>query len=423
MSGLRLRLDRLTGAPPATFWWLWGGSFVSALATFVLPFLTLYLGSLGYGVEAAGRVGALYGVGMLAASPLAGSLADRLGRRPTMMGALTATAIATSLLAAAASPLAVAGAVLLVGASAAAYRSASQALIADVVPPGGRTRAYGMLRWGNNLGLAVSSVLGGALAAWGYRKLFLVDAGTTLAFALLVGARVPETRPAHPPRRAGEPAPSGGGTPLRDGAFLALVALQLGFILPLWQFQVALPAAMAAQGHGPAVFGRVLAVNGVLITLLQPSLAAWAAQRDAARVLASGALLVGLGYGAYALCHRAPAFALATGVWSLGEIVFMPTVAATVASLSPEPLRGRYQGVWTLAIGLGVVASPAAGPALMARRGPPALWGACLLTGLAAAAGLLALGPALRRRGCGAAAGAARARAGGVGPAGPRPGG
>ncbi|HVO21509.1 MAG TPA: MFS transporter [Anaeromyxobacter sp.] len=401
MPSLRTRLDHLTGAPPATFWWLWGGSFVSALATFVLPFLTLYLGSLGFGVEAAGRVGALYGVGMLAASPLAGGLADRLGRRPTMIGALSATAAATALLASASSPAAIGGAVLLVGASAAAYRSASQALIADVVPAAARTRAYGMLRWGNNLGLAVSSLLGGALAAWGFGKLFLIDAATTLAFALVVAARVPETRPERPGGRA-DPAGPAGAAPLRDGTFVALIALQVGFLLPLWQFQVSLPAAMAAQGHGPAAFGRVFAVNGVLITLLQPSTAAWAAGRDAARVLASGALLVGLGYGAYAFCHGAPAFALATGLWSLGEIVFMPTAAATVATLSPAALRGRYQGVWTLAIGLGVVASPAAGSALMARRGPAALWSSCLLAGVLAALGLLALGPALRRRGCGA---------------------
>ena len=397
MTALRARLDRLTGAPPAAFWWLWGGAFVSALATFVLPFLTLFLRSRGLGVEEIGRVGALYGVGVLLSSPVAGALADRLGRRPTMIGALLCTAAASALLASVTWPPALAGAVLLVGASNAAYRPAAMALIADVVPFDARTRAYGMLRWGNNLGLAVSSVLGGALAAVGFGKLFLVDASTTALFAIVVAARVPETRPPLPPPAEVRAGPDVRDL-LRDRLFLAYLVLQLLFILPLWQFQVTLPLAMARQGHGPAVFGRVLAVNGVLITLLQPSLAAWSARRDPSRLLAGGTALVGLGYGAYALCHGALAFGAATGVWSLGELVFMPVASSAVAALSPTALRGRYQGAWSLTFGLGMVLAPTLGSACLEGPGARALWASCLAVGLLAAAGQLALGPGVRRR-------------------------
>ena len=50
MQTFRIRFDRLTGAPPPrAFWWLFGGALVSALATFVLPFLTLFLTSRGLG--------------------------------------------------------------------------------------------------------------------------------------------------------------------------------------------------------------------------------------------------------------------------------------------------------------------------------------------------------------------------------------
>ena len=286
MVALRVHLDRLTGAPPAAFWWLWAGAFVSALATFVLPFLALFLQSRGFAVETIGSMGALYGVGVLLSSPVAGALADRLGRRPTMIGALLCTAAATAALGFATGQLAISAGILVVGIANAAYRPAALALVADVVLPEARTRAYGMLRWANNLGLAVSSVLGGALASIGYGKLFLVDAGTTLAFALVIALRVPETRPALPAPRTGTRRTL---LPAREALFLlAFLSLQLGLTLPLWQFQVTLPLAMAHEGHGPAVFGRVLAVNGVLITLLQPAVAAWTARRDAARLLAGG---------------------------------------------------------------------------------------------------------------------------------------
>ena len=394
---LRTRFNRLTGAPPRAFWWLWGGSLVSALATFVLPFLTLFLTSHGFGVKAAGRVAALYGVGILAAGPVAGILADRFGRRPTMIGSLFCASVATVLLAVVTAPEALAGAIWLVGVSAASYRPAAMALIADVVPIEGRTRAYGMLRWGNNLGLAVSSALGGALASIGYGTLFLVDASTTLAFALIVAARVPETRPRQAAPEDVRPGPDVRAL-LRDRLFLAFLALEFLFVLPLWQFQVTLPIAMAREGHGPAAFGRVLAVNGVLITLLQPSLAAWATRRGPARLLSVGMLLVGLGYGAYALCHSASAFALATGVWSLGEMVSMPVAASTVAALAPKTLRGRYQGAWSFAFGTGMTAAPVLGTAIMGRFGASALWASCLVVGAAAAAAFLSLAPGMRRR-------------------------
>jgi MFS family permease len=403
VGALRVQLDRLTGAPPAAFWWLWSGAFVSALATFVLPFLALFLRSRGFAVETIGSMGALFGVGVLLSSPVAGALADHLGRRPTMIGALLCTAAATAALAFATRPLAISAGILAVGIANAAYRPAALALVADVVLPEARTRAYGMLRWANNLGLAVSSVLGGALASLGYGKLFLVDAGTTFAFALVIALRVPETRPALP-----APSARTRRTPLpaREALFLlAFLALQLGLTLPLWQFQVTLPLAMARQGHGPAVFGRVLAVNGVLITLLQPAVAAWTARHDAARLLAGGTFLVGLGYGAYAVCHGALAFGAATAVWSLGEIAFMPVASATVAALSPVALRGRYQGAWSLVLGLGMVAAPVLGSACMERLGAPVLWGACLALGVATAGGFLLLGPGLRRRSPGGHAG------------------
>jgi MFS family permease len=93
------------------------------------------------------------------------------------------------------------------------------------------------------------------------------------------------------------------------------------------------------------------------------------------------------------ICH-ALAFGVATAVWSLGEIVFMPVAAATVAAFSPPALRGRYQGAWTLAVGLGMALAPVLGSACMDRFGAPALWGACFAVAIPGALGVVALGPA-----------------------------
>ena len=85
MPRLRAALAAHLGGLPSTFWWLWGGVLVSALATFVFPFLALFLTARGFTPARAGLVASLFGAGMLVSGPIAGALADRLGRRPTML--------------------------------------------------------------------------------------------------------------------------------------------------------------------------------------------------------------------------------------------------------------------------------------------------------------------------------------------------
>ncbi|HEY7725726.1 MAG TPA: MFS transporter [Anaeromyxobacteraceae bacterium] len=395
---MRLPWTRAEEPLPATFWWLWSGALVSALATFVFPFLALYLASRGFTAEQAGLVVSLFGAGTVVSGPLAGFVADRAGRRPTMLFALCATAAVAALLGALSSPAALAAAVFAFGLVSNAYRPAASATVADVVPPPGRARAYGLLYWAHNLGLAVSAAAGGALAAGGYGKLFVADAATTLLFAALVWRKVPETRPPSAPGSAEGRAARGYGAVLGDGVLVAFLLLHLGFVVVLFQFLVAAPIDMAAHGVSTAAYGRVLAVNGVLIVLLQPSLSRISGRFDAARVLALAAVLLGLGYGAFALCASAWQYAAATAVWTLGEILAFPTSAAVVAALAPADLRGRYQGLYGLSFGVAMLLSPILGSSALQRLGSRALWASCLGLSLAVAAGQLAVGGARRRR-------------------------
>lgn len=380
---------------PGPFWWLFAGQAVNSSASFVLPFLALFLTARGFGTEEAGWVVGLFGGGLLVSGPLAGLLADRLGRRPTILVSLFGSALATALLPALHRPAALAAAVGLLGFVASAYRPAANAAVADLVPAEGRTRAFGLLYWVANLGMSLSSAGGGMLAARGFGLLFLVDAGTTLVFALLVWWRVPETRPAAP--AGGHPA-GGYREVLADRALLLLLGLQLLFLLPFLQFMVALPVHMARLGLGPDTYGRVLAVNGIAIALLQPLASRRLAGRDAGPVLATASALVGLGVGAYALCASAWQFAGATLLWSLGEILAFPTVATVLAALAPPHLRGRYQGLYGVLWGVAMLLAPGLGAAALDRLGSGALFAGCLLLCLAVAAGHLAAGPGRRRR-------------------------
>jgi len=363
---------RASSGLPATFWWLFAGQGVTAIATFVFPFLALFLGSRGLSPGAIGLVAGLYGAGSIPAGPWVGSLADRFGRRTTLLVALVIAALLTALLPLLTTTAALVFDVLALGLAVHAYFPVMNAVVADVLPEDRYVDAYGLLYWERNVGLALSFAVGGGLAVHGYARLFLADAATTFLFACLVFSRVPETRPPLKARR-GEPV-RGFREVLGDRDLLALLGLLVAFLLVLFQFMVALPIAMSFLGLGPRDYGRAMAVNGLMIALLQPAAARFTRGRDEGKVLALAALCAGAGTGCYTLCQTAFEFAAATALWTLGEILTLPTISALVSRLAPPDLRGRYQGLLGLCFGLGLTLAPALGGVVLGRLGPRWLW-------------------------------------------------
>lgn len=72
-------------ALPRPAWFLCFGTFLNKFGAFVVPFLTLYLTGQGYTAGEAGLAVGAYGAGTLVASLLGGHLADKLGRRQTIV--------------------------------------------------------------------------------------------------------------------------------------------------------------------------------------------------------------------------------------------------------------------------------------------------------------------------------------------------
>jgi MFS family permease len=155
---------------------------------------------------------------------------------------------------------------------------------------------------------------------------------------------------------------------------------------------------MTLAGLRPSAFGMVLAVNALVIVTVQPWSSKVLARFSPGQALSIASALVGAGLGAYAFCRTAPQFALATALWSLGEIAFLPVAAAVTTELAPADMRGRYSGAFGLAFGVSGFFATALGPALLQRSGPPTLWLSCLALGLSVAAGQAVFARFLRAR-------------------------
>ncbi|PYC87928.1 MFS transporter [Streptomyces tateyamensis] len=388
------------GGLPAAFWWLWTSTLVNKLGGFVVTFMALYLtAERGYSGTYAGLVAALFGLGSAVASLVGGVLADRIGRRPTLLVAQTLTALCTAALGFTQGQLMIAVVAFLTGLSANASRPATSAIIADVVPAADRVRAMSLNYWAINIGFGVSSAVGGLIALSGYLPLFLGDAATTLLCALVVFVKVPESRPELPGGdRVREGAPAAAdpqislGTVFRDRRFIALVSMTFLFAMIMQQGNTTLAMVMGSAGL-KSQFGWVIGLNGLLIVVLQIPVV-WAIRgRDRAKLLMAGALLAGWGAALAAFAgHSVLFFALSVVVWTVGEIIQVPTNMGLVAELSPTHARGRYQGVSSLAWSAASCVGPAAGGLLLDHAGPAAVWGGCAVLGTVAGIGYLLVG-------------------------------
>ncbi|MGW1791810.1 MDR family MFS transporter [Streptomyces tubercidicus] len=392
-SGLRRAVVESVSGLPGQFWWLWTSTLINRLGAFVATFLALYLTvERGYSASYAGLVAALHGLGGVIASVGAGVMTDRLGRRPTMLIAQLSTAASVALLGFMTDPVAIAVVAGLVGLASNASRPAVQAMMADIVAPEDRVRAFSLNYWAINLGFAISSTAAGLIAEHGYLALFLGESTLVLACALVVFWKLPESRPAAstpdgPDATGPASAPVSMRTVLGDGRFMTVVGLNLLLALLFQQAYVSMPVSMGQDGFSSADFGLVIAVNGVLIVLLQIPVTRFIEHRSPALLLIGSSLLAGYGFGLTALAGSVAMYAVAVTVWTLGEIINSPTQMGLVVRLSPLHGRGRYQGMYSLSWSVAALVAPLLGGVVIDQYGADALWAGCAAVGTLAAVG------------------------------------
>ncbi|MEV8351270.1 MDR family MFS transporter [Streptomyces niveus] len=394
IAGLRRAMGesvrRSVSGLPREFWWLWTSTLVNRLGAFVATFMVLYLTiERGYSASYAGLVASLHGLGGVVSAVGAGVMTDRLGRRPTLLIAQLSTAASVALLGFMQHPAAIAAVAFLVGMTSNASRPAVQAMMADIVKPEDRVRAFSLNYWAINLGFAISSVAAGFIAEYSYLAGFLGEAAMTLACAVVIFLKLPESRPERAPADGtSEPAAEVGmRTVLRDGRFMSVVGLSFVVALIFQQGFVGLPVAMGTDGFSSSDFGMIIAFNGVLIVALQIPVTRFIEHRDTRRLLILSSALAGYGFGLTAFAGSLAVYALAVLVWTIAEIINAPTQTSLVVRLSPVHGRGRYQGMYTMSWAVAGLIAPLMSGFLIDHYGADWLWGVCAVLGTMAAGG------------------------------------
>jgi len=253
-----------------------------------------------------------------------------------------------------------------------------------------------------NLGFALGPAIGGLIAGrFSFLALFLLSAGAIFLFFLVALLFLRETKPLAPP-----PVPSGeraqrhrGGywQVFAHGPFMAFCGISMLMTLIYAQMYTNFPIYLTGSaGFSTEQYGLLMTINAAMIAFLQWPITRLVADRSKTRMLALGASLYGIGFGAIALSNHLLALALDVAVWTLGEIIAVPVGSALVAELAPERLRGRYMSVYSLAWGLGFSGGAVGGGYWLGQLNPKTLWLGAFGIGLFSAVSYLLLARFIR---------------------------
>ena len=358
---------------------------VNQLGAFSLAFLTVLL-SRGFGASwaVAGAVSAGFGLATIPSRLLGGRLADQVGRRRTILIGLLGCAVAQLGIATAPDLAVAAVCAVLLGLAFELYEPPSQAMIADAVPAEQRASAYGLLSTAIAVGNMGAGVVADVVGRTDLRWLFVVDAASCLACALIVRFALPADQPTASTAAVTEPR----FRPWRDRALLAMTAADTVFALVYMLMLVSLPLSLAADGMNPASAGLIMTVSTLALVAARPAMRLrWLADLPTPAAFAAGYLMMATGLGGYAVAHTLPAMLAPTVAWSLGNLLLMGRAFAVVTELAPAGATARYLAVHGLSWGFGTVAAPVVGTWLIGACGPGTLWTAmavvCLVMSVA----------------------------------------
>lgn len=392
------------------FWGLWVTLLILWMGRFVTSFLSMYLVSdMHVSAGVAGTIVSMYGFGGIFGCLYGGALSDHFGRPAMIVIGNLGSAAMLVLLAFIGNPWIMAIALLAYGAISSMPTPAVAAYVSDVVPFRKQKRAYSLQTWAANFGFAIGPIIANQLVKISYALMFYAEAAVLVFATILMIVFFKEVGLGKRPRgevapaRASQAAESAAGNAVEhavkqtgesqrpqrfsvwrsyrracaDGALMSMVVLMFLYTLAYYQIVSGLPISMTQIGLGTDEYSSLLTINGGLLCLLQIPAIGLFQRMSNTRVLVLGMSITAVGYAFQIGANSWVAFAIATVLWTLGELGTFPIAATTVANIAPKDVRGTYQGLYNLVWSLSNAFSPLVGGWILNAFGSRVLWICC----------------------------------------------
>ncbi len=402
-----LKLKNLYNEYPRQYWLMITGIVIStAGGSMIWPFLLIYAsGKLHLPLSTVATLISINAGTGLFSSFLAGTLADKIGRKVVMVFSLALNGIAYFFLMRAETYPHFVILMIFIGLSNPLYQVGADAMLADMIPSEKRTEAYAINRIANNAAFGIGPAVGGFLASTSYNLAFYGAATGFIAYSLLLfffaHETLDKTISAAKTNSLAEQAQVAGGYArvFRDKRYMAFVLLMaVGLIAPtmLW---ILMPVYAKTNFNIPEVmYGWIPTTNAFMCVFIQFSITKITRRYKTLPVATAGMLIYAVGAGSVALMTGFWGFWLSMVILTFGELTLIPTASKYVADTAPADLRGRYMSVYWLGWGFARTLAPLIGGFLNDNLFPQAIWIGGLLIGLTSAFGLIALNSITKAR-------------------------
>ncbi len=384
---------------PRQFWLMVMGIVIStAGGSMIWPFLLIYAsGKLHLPLSTVATLISINAGTGLFSSFLAGTLADKIGRKAVMVFSLALNGVAYFFLMSAETYPQFVALMILIGLSNPLYQVGADAMLADMIPSEKRTDAYAINRIANNAAFGIGPAIGGFLASTSYNLAFYGAAIGFIAYSLLLFFFAHETLDktliAQAQNDSAVPIRGEGyARVFRDRKYMAFVLLMgMGLIAPTMVW-VLMPVYANTNYHiSEAMYGWIPTTNALMCVFVQYAVTQVTRKHKTLPVTAVGMLIYAISVGSVMLMSQFWGFWLSMVILTFGELILVPTASKYVADIAPADMRGRYMSIYWIGWGLARTLAPLIGGFLNDNVAPKSIWMGGLLIGLTSVTGLILL--------------------------------
>lgn len=364
MRLLRLYKDAFAGLQ-RNIWILSIAMFINRSGSMVLLFTSLYMTKeLHFTISQAGMIMSLYGIGSVLGAYLGGWLTDRMNYFNLMLWSLIGCGCILLFMLFAKTPLTIGLVIFCYPLVGDIFRPANSTAIAAYSTPENRTRSVSLVRLAVNLGFSVGPAIGGFIALYlGYKWLYVLDAATSLAAAVMLRIYLPKHPPGVTAGRREKKRPLSRSA-YRDPRYLFFILLVTVYGICFFQLFSSIPQYFSHDlGYQENTIGMLMALNGALVVLIEmPLIMVLEKHRRSFRYIILGVLCLPVAFGILLLNREAIVFPVAYTLFiTLSEIFAMPFMMNHALSKGPEDRKGQYTALHSIAFGAATIGAPSIG--------------------------------------------------------------
>ncbi len=352
----------------------------------IFPLFARKIGDFGDSVAVLAASVMAYSLASVIAAPFMGSLADRFGRRPLILGSFAVFAAAFTGYYLAASSLSFIIIRGVAGALTAGLGPATMGLVADIAPRDERARWIGVIGGGTSAGFIIGPVVGGLLYdKWGYGPPFVAAIAIALVALLVAFLAIPETHTREMRRRAALYEKRAARLSTESGtavsfvaslphpllAFGTLLFINLSMVFAWFFIDPQLPFYVFDELEwSTAQFGAVISCYGWATLIGSLTLGRSSDRFGRKPILVIGLILHSAQYGGLMLSDVFWVLIAAFIIAGLGEALVNPALSAAYLDITPEEHRSRAMGIKTAVGSLGSLLAPALVTIVTSRLSP-----------------------------------------------------